>query len=367
MKILSSVNEDVRHKKPDPGGYEWWYFDAIDSSGIFRLVIIFYDGIPFSLDYIDACKNAKGGKPVLAENHPGISISVYENDKPVFYDLSEYPPEKCSFSYEETSVVIGNNKLHTLSDQDIETYILEIDEELPDGDHLKGTITFSGKTIPGELVPDISNLLNDQHVWNLVSPKTRVSAELELQTRIDDNKEILFTGNGYHDHNYGHIPMYDTFRDWYWARFHFEKYCLVIYAMNDEQACHQAWLIDDETGNIAFTFTDFIYEDYAVNAFLLGTNRRILISGKENDDPEIQIFLGKKLDSGPYYIRFAADAILHLPDLNKVEKSGGMAEYIYPSRMKWKIFWPLIRMRLQVPYRRPHPVQKSPRLYRWTW
>ncbi len=367
MKILSSVNEDVRHKKPEPGGYEWWYFDAIDPSGIFRIVIIFYDGIPFSLDYIDACKKANSEKLALAENHPGISISVYENDKPIFYDLSEYPQEKCSFSSEETSVVIGNNKLHSLSEDDIVTYILELDEELPDGDHLKGTITFSGKMISGELAQETSYSIKDRHVWNLVSPKTKVSAEIELQTRIYEKKDILFTGNGYHDHNYGHIPMYDTFRDWYWARFHFEKYSLVIYAMNDEKERHQAWLIEDKTGKVACTFTDIVFEDYAVNTFLLGFNRHIRISGNDKNNPDIQIFLNKKLDSGPFYVRFAADAILHLPELNKVEKSDGIAEYIYPSRMKWKIFWPLIRMRLRMVGRKPHPVQKSPGLYRWTW
>lgn len=367
MKILSSVNEDIRHEKPGPGGYEWWYFDAIDQSGTYRLVIIFYDGIPFSLDYIDACKKAKGGKQILAENHPGISISVYEKDKPVFYDLSEYPPGKCTFSSEEPSVVIGKNKLHALTDDDIVTYILELDEELPGGDHLKGTITFSGKMIPDKLAPKTLNPKKNRHVWNLVLPKAKVSAEITLQTRIAEAKDIIFTGNGYHDHNYGYVPVYNTFRDWYWARFHFEKFSLVVYAQNDEKERHQAWLIEDKTGRIAGTFTDFIFEDLSVNAFLLAANRRILISGEDKKDPDIQIFLDKKLDSGPFYMRFAADAILHLPELNKVEKSVGLAEYIYPSRMKWKIFWPLVRMRFRVIGRKPHPVQKSPRLYRWTW
>jgi carotenoid 1,2-hydratase len=31
-----------------------------------------------------------------------------------------------------------------------------------------------------------------------------------------------------------------------------------------------------------------------------------------------------------------------------------------------KIFWPLVNMRIQYPGK-THWVQKSPRLYRWTW
>lgn len=367
MKIISSVREDVRHLKGNPGGYEWWYFDAIDRSGRFKLVIIFYDGIPFSLDYFRACENAHPGRRAYADLHPGMSISLYDNDKAVFYDLCEYPSRDCSFSDREAAIRIGPNRLESIFENDVITYIIEIHDELPGGDRLEGTITFSGQVNNG-LLPKFEdgNKFSD-HTWDLVLPKARVSAEFHLASAIKGKQEIVFTGDGYHDHNLGENPLYNSFHEWYWARFHFKKYSLVVYAMNTDRQIYRAWLIDNKSSEVAYMLSNISIEDESSNFFALRTGRRIIIKGNGKHEPQIQVYLSKILDSGPFYMRFSADAVLHLSTAERIEKAMGIAEYIRPGRLKWKIFWPLVRMRFRVMGQKPHPVQKFPRLFRWTW
>ncbi|WP_322570634.1 hypothetical protein [Rhodohalobacter sp.] len=49
-------------------------------------------------------------------------------------------------------------------------------------------------------------------------------------------QDITFSGIGYHDHNIGQEPMKESFRDWYWGRYHFEEFTLVYYLMQKHES-----------------------------------------------------------------------------------------------------------------------------------
>ena len=59
MYIRSKLSSELPHKKEIPGSYEWWYFDAMSADKKWAIVIIFYEGNPFSPAYIKAQEEAR--------------------------------------------------------------------------------------------------------------------------------------------------------------------------------------------------------------------------------------------------------------------------------------------------------------------
>ncbi len=65
------LDENPFPNKPS-GGYEWWYFDALSKDGNWSFVVIFYQGNPFSPEYI---RNIKKNS-TDPDEFPGVSISI---------------------------------------------------------------------------------------------------------------------------------------------------------------------------------------------------------------------------------------------------------------------------------------------------
>jgi carotenoid 1,2-hydratase len=83
-----------------------------------------------------------------------------------------------------------------------------------------------------------------------------------------------------------------------------------------------------------------------------------------DDQTELYLHKDRVTDDGPFYQRFEGRLIAKTGE--KIEECRGISEYIYPSRIYNKLFWPLVNMRIAYPGK-AHWVQKKPRLYRWTW
>jgi hypothetical protein len=52
---------------------------------------------------------------------------------------------------------------------------------------------------------------------------------------------------------------------------------------------------------------------------------------------------------------------------NNVSITEGISEYISPSNIYKKKFWPAVKMRLRFANQKPHWVQKFKLFYEWTW
>ncbi|MGK7370220.1 MAG: hypothetical protein ACNS64_08390, partial [Candidatus Halalkalibacterium sp. M3_1C_030] len=201
------------------------------------------------------------------------------------------------------------------------------------------------------------------HNWNLVLPKANVEGSINVYREKDLEHTLPFSGRGYHDHNTGKEPMRDEFLDWYWGRYHFSSSTLVYYVMNRQEARqYRGWLIDDDTGKVLQRYKNIELKDKGVSIFGLHLARKLVL---ENDVSKVVIQQSESLDNGPFYRRFMSEAFLSLDD--SIEKSTGFSEYIYPSRIYWRWLWPLVDMRIRYKQEEPHWVQKSGRLYRWTW
>lgn len=363
MNIFSDPLSDVRSEKPHPGSYEWWYFDAISSDEHYSLVVIFYEGNPFSTRYIRALENPD--QDPLAKDYPAVSISIYEDGAPVYYSFTEFDEQRSRFSKDRPEVEIGRHRMRCNITEDKLTYLLELEEELPSGDALQASLRFESPADKRPLFDDSEARLPVEHRWNLVQPRAEVRGKIQISVKGADPRKIGFKGSGYHDHNMGYEPMRREFKDWYWGRFHFDEYTLVYYVMNRRQSeQHRAWLISTDNSGIMDIFKDIELKDKGLTLFGLQTARKIEL---QSSTAEVQVQQSGLLDNGPFYQRYRSDAFLRLGDRGIVESKSGITEYIYPSRIYARIFWPFVDMRIRYAAEEPHWVQRSKTLYRWTW
>jgi carotenoid 1,2-hydratase len=361
MKILSDPEKDVRNSTHQSGGYEWWYFDGISADGKHSFVVIFYEGNPFSTRYNKALED--GVRKPMPHEHPAISISVYEDGSPIYYSFTEFAAADCEFSEDQPSVKIGPHAMSSEVDDQL-IYKLELDEKLPNGDTLEALLTFKSQRNQNSI------FTRDQkspsgHLWNLVQPRAMVAGTIRLKSDGVITKEIDFRGSGYHDHNRGKEPMKDEFTDWYWGRFHFDAATLTYYVMNrqnNEQ--RQAWLISEDNAEILDIFDEIDLTDKGLSIFGLSTARKI---GLKSNRAKVIIQQSRLLDNGPFYQRFRSEAFLRIAEESVVESTAGISEYIRPKRIYARIFWPFVNMRIHYKSEGPHWVQRSKKLYRWTW
>ncbi|MEX0685967.1 MAG: hypothetical protein WD267_08490 [Balneolales bacterium] len=337
MKLYSNFENDIRTDKTVPGSYERWYFDAVSYDKRYRIVVIFYEGNPFSAKYIKNLRSKREGDKSRAFFYPALSISVYEDNKTIFDSQSEYPNEECSFGSDEIYIRIGNNELTALQDDGDIIYSLNLVEELPSGDRLIADLSFKSE--------ECGNLTNNHqalggHLWNLAQPKANVSGRIYIYQGSRIVHRIKMAGLGYHDHSIGRVPLKNQYVDWYWGRFHFDAGTLIYYVMNHKEGQqHKAWLIDPFNQTCLMEYDQVKISETQLNRFLLAPKRKIEM---KNAESQVYIHQNQVLDSGPIFMRFSADAILHLEKNNIVSKSTGNTEYIKPSRISSRIFSPLL-------------------------
>jgi len=370
MYIETRHVEDTVHEKANSGAYEWWYFDALDENAAYGLVVIFYEGNPFSPRYN---RQWQEGKNVAASAYPAVSISIYYYGKPVYYSFTEYDPGDSYFSASPFEIKIGDHRLVKVVEGNQLRYELQLSEYLPSGDALTAALTYVS-ALPDERLGRQMNMDQEgsgaagqqSHSWLLMQPAARVSGSLTLyqnntQTGID------FKGEGYHDHNIGYAPMHKEFDHWYWGRLHTADHTLIYYVMDKgDDLDSRAWLInkDSSPAKRVELAESVSLEDFQWSLFGLKSARRVKLDFR---DVSATLRLHTLVDNGPFYQRFISEGVIHSDNNQKIERRAGMGEYIEPARIQWRLFWPLIRMRLRYGRLASHPVQKSPRLYRWTW
>jgi len=352
MRIHSDFEKDIRQAGKPPGGYEWWYFDGWDESKNIGFVIIFYDGNPFSTNYLkELDKNAAPG------NYPAVSISVYKDGKTVYYSFTEFSAADAEFGKSEVCGRIGGHSFRAEKKSGILCYKLQLKEKLASGDTFSAEILFKSISPLADLLPHEPAHYGENHIWNLVQPKAEVSGVLNING-IKENVE----GSGYHDHNYGTEQLDQSFIDWYWGRVHFRSFTLIYYLMNNHGGeSYNGWIIDKKY-KITNTLQDIELKYTISNLFRLKSSRIINL---RFDQGEALVQAGRVLDNGPFYQRFRCSSVM---TVNGREEAGtGISEYLKPERIKSKVFWPLVHMRIRYMTEQPHWVQRSKTLYRWTW
>jgi carotenoid 1,2-hydratase len=352
MNIISNYSQDTKTEKKISGSYEWWYFDAQSVDG-YKLVVIFYEGNPFSRRYIQALSS---GTSALADEYPAISISIYKSDQPIYYSFREVDEQNAKFSKSLPKGRVENNHFEGRNHQTRLEYTLKINQTLSNGDSIKGNLLFSADFHSRPMFSGAEK--QGPHEWNLVMPSGHVRGSITISGYHEE--DIEFKGLGYHDHNVGFEPMKESFKEWYWGRYHLENSTFIYYLMNKKGIWEKkAWLIG-KRGEVKVC-DNVELSNYGLSLFGLKTARVIQAQAGEN---KIYVQLDETLDSGPFYQRFGGRLIMNSDE--RVEESRGISEYIKPARIYDRVYWPLVNMRIAYPGKQ-HWVQRSPILYRWTW
>jgi carotenoid 1,2-hydratase len=355
MNISTKTEDEYLNPDKPETSYEWWYFDALSADKEWSMVIIFYQGNPFSGKYIE------GSHSKDPEQYPAISISVYKQGKAEYYSFLEFPASKFLWDEEEEiHCSIGGCAFHRTVLADTVEYELNLNQTLDSGHSISGKLKFIGDRTKRTLIQSESP--TDKHAWNLLLPRSKVVGSVKIAGKTD-TYHIGFHGNGYHDHNIGFEPMSKSFKDWYWGRVHFKDYTLIYYIMNghkDKQ--HQAWLISNDNQEIAGHLDVIELSKHKKNWLGLESYRDIKLSGVLGT---VQIRQNSIIDNGPFYQRFFAEAEFN--DVNGKEIKTGISEYIHPKRIEEKSYWWMVRMRLRYLREPAHWVQKRKMFYEWTW
>lgn len=185
-----------------PGGYAWWYVDALSDDGRCALVAIVFLGSVFSPYYRQASAKAPMGRAQPLQ-HVAVNVALY-GPRGKRWAMTERSQRHLHRSANElaiggSSLAWDGNKLR-----------LSLDEWcMPWPERLRGSVTLH----PLALAACNPVALDEHggHHWWPIAPCARVDVELH-------SPNWQWQGNGYLDSNRGSRPLDQAFYNWQWSR-----------------------------------------------------------------------------------------------------------------------------------------------------
>lgn len=189
-----------------PGGYLWWYVDAIAEDGLFGLTIIGFVGSVFSPYY----KASGRGRP---ENHCALNVALY-GPRGARWAMTERGAGRLTRT--EHDFTVGPSAMHWSGDG----LVIDIDERAaPLPRRLRGRV----RLIPEQANPHGFALDPEaRHHWRPIAPRARVEVDMR-------DPGLSWRGHGYFDSNFGSEPLEAGFIDWQWSRAHLGRDVAVLY------------------------------------------------------------------------------------------------------------------------------------------
>lgn len=355
MDVSFFTKDNTKKIKAISGAYEWWYADFMDFESGLSGVIIFYWGNLFSPAYVKAQQNNQ--KP-LPENHPAVSVSLYKDAKPIYYFFKEYTKEESKYFEQVDGFTyrVGRDIIRYSESEGL--FAIDLDQLLANGSKCRLELSFKSAIKIDDIIQQKGSSLSQKgspHDWRCLMPKAYVSGQISInggkQFKLD---KVL----GYHDHNMGVEPLHHYFSDWYWGRCHLSgsKNTLIYYCYQKEGEIQAlAWLISEDGFIEKLEKVEF----HQFKRSIFGLNRATEI---EIDDHFI-VQIKSIVDHGPFYERYQ----IGVTNLSKQTHDLGVAEYIRPDKIYASWVHPLVNMRLCYSQKKASFIQRSKRLYKWTW
>jgi hypothetical protein len=193
--------EDGQRIGTERGRYEWWYFDAHLDNGA-TVVVVFYT------------------KPNVTPNGPlapRITLNITLPDGRSFTKLLDTGPELFGASKSGCDVRIGTNRFvgdlnryHITATIEEVSVDVELTAKVPAWRPKSGHLYFGaeGREKLFAWLPSVP--------YGLASVRYRIG-----------NEEHRGSGSGYHDHNWGDVPMQTIIHNWYWARASVGPYTII--------------------------------------------------------------------------------------------------------------------------------------------
>ena len=201
-----------------PGGYAWWYVDAISDDGRYAITLIAFLGSVFSPYYAWARHRGRGD-PL---DHAALNVALYGVDGKL-WAMTERGRRAVTRSADKLS--IGRSGV----EWDGSTLTFHIDElAVPRLRRIRGTVRVRPVAFTGlEIALDA----NGRHRWSPIAPISRVEVTL-------DRPNVRWSGNGYLDTNMGAEALENAFAQWHWSRAVVDGETAVLYDVTDRAGGH---------------------------------------------------------------------------------------------------------------------------------
>lgn len=190
------------------GAYRWWYVDV--TAGDLTAVAIFMVGSVFSARY--SASLSRGGLP---QQHAAVNFALYQGGVRRHWVLTEY--RDVAVSEQGRRLHIGHSTLAWHDDGALHADIVDVTAHWRHPVHAHLALKPQGRGGDAlTLVPGLS------HRWRPVAP--RAAAALELPSLA-----LSVAGDGYHDENFGDVPLGSDLAGWEWARLHAPEQTRIVY------------------------------------------------------------------------------------------------------------------------------------------
>jgi len=219
-------SDDGLHPFENPEYYEWWYLDARFDNG-YSCVLTWHWRNEFLKPHI-----------------PTIQLFIYTPEGKRFVGLDAVDIKDCSAGRDSCDVKMGASYLRQENGvYKMSMYARNVGCELAYEGILPGWKAANDGHFPG------GKLDRGWAGWVIPCPRAKVEGKLVIK-----GQEIPVSGDGYHDHNWGDIDLYDLFKGWYWGRLNDPKYTIIFSCTTTLKNAREPYLfIADLEGTILST------------------------------------------------------------------------------------------------------------------
>jgi carotenoid 1,2-hydratase len=192
-----------------PGGYAWWYIDALSDDGQHGLTIIAFVGSVFS-PYYAAHRRRGAASPY---DYCAINVALYGR-RGKHWAMTER--RQTSLVQSARTLAIGPSSFIW----DGTTLVIAVDEiAIPRLSPIRGLIRVHPRALAQY---DVALDGAGRHLWRPIAPQAQVEVQL-------DKPALNWRGSSYFDSNEGSASLESEFRSWTWSRSDTEDGTIVLY------------------------------------------------------------------------------------------------------------------------------------------
>jgi carotenoid 1,2-hydratase len=292
-----------------PGGYAWWYLDALSDDGQCGLTLIAFIGSVFSPYYAWARKRGRG----LADpfNHCALNVALYARPgsaAPTAWTMTERA--RGAVQRSASSLVIGPSSMSWQGD----TLHIRINERtVPWARQVKGEVRLYPSS--GRLSESYALDAAGHHQWCPIAPCARVEVEL-------DQPDLSWGGRGYLDSNWGTRPLADDFSHWDWSRAALKGRTAVLYDTTHRDGSTLSLAMEFDERGQAKKFYAPPPVDLAATSWRLARSTR--------SDRPLDAMVTQTLEDSPFYARSLLHTHLLGEDAVAVHESLSLTRWAQP-------------------------------------